>query len=383
MKAVLLASLLISLTVFSANTPPQGDNVNRVKELKDFIRKEKPLFEARETVRKDALDDLDRLNSTQNKVRERLMSISKSRSELSMAIENLNVEHLKQKELEALQRKRLLLLLKVVYRVKRDGVLRFVMDGQNLNSLAGRVRIVYHTLRSHSLITEQLRERSERLAQSELQLSKSKQELDQVLADLHEQEDLLEKLLRKKRNLVESVERKQDAYQVAVREYKRVSKQLATMFNAFESHREPQEEVPFPSGGSLSIPVAGRVLKGFGKTIHPKFGTVTWHKGIEIEAPQGTPVVSVLPGNVEYSGWVRGMGNVVILHHGGGFYSLNGYLFKTSKPVGARVEQGEEIGLVGDTGSSDQPSLYFEFRENGKAVNPIRYFSKNALASLN
>lgn len=380
----LLVAFFIALPLFAAAPPPsETDPTSRAKALKEFLKKEKPLFEARETVRKDALSDLDRLNATQNKVRERLLDISKNQKELSMAIDNLNLEYQRQKELEALQKKRLLLLLKVVYRVKRDGLLRFVMDGQNLTSLAGRIRIVYHTLRSHSLITHQLQERAERLSQSEKQLSKSKADLDIILADLKEQEDLLEKLLKKKRYLVESVAKKQSAYQLAVREYKRVSQQLATLFNTLESHRD-QEQVPFPSGGSLALPLAnGKIIKGFGKTVHPQFGTITYHKGLEIGAEQGASVTAVLPGNVEYSGWVRGLGNVVILHHGGGFYSLNAYLFKGLKPVGSHVEQGEEIGLVGDTGTSDQPSLYFEFRENGKAVNPLRYFSRAAVASLN
>ena len=52
-------------------------------------------------------------------------------------------------------------------------------------------------------------------------------------------------------------------------------------------------------------------------------------------------------------------------------------MFKPLKDQGQKVEKGEVIGLVGDTGDNEKPSLYFEFREKGKAVDPLAYFSKN------
>lgn len=376
--------LLFAVTapfVFAAANVDEPTKADRARQLKDYLKKEKPLFEARETQRKDALEELDRLNSNQNHVREHISEINNNQKELNMAIGNLSMEYQKQRELEQQQRRRLFLLLKVVYKIRKDGILRFVMDGHNLSQLAGRVRIVYHTLRSHTLITQQLEERALRLQESEKKLSTTKQELQTVLSDLKEQEELLGSLLHKKKAILKSINQKQNSYQIANRELKRISAQLASMFHNFEQNRDT-EQVPFPRRGSLTVPVVGHVTKGFGKTVHEKFGTVTWHKGLEIEADQGSAVVAVLPGVVEYSGWVRGLGNVVILHHGGGFYSLNAHLFKASKPSGSRVEQGELIGLVGDTGNSDRPSLYFEFRENGKAVDPVNYFSRSSIASL-
>lgn len=382
MKLEKIVALLFACALsFSATQPENASKSDRAKQLKDFIKKEKPFFEARESQRKDTLDELDKLNANQNHVREKIGEFNANQKELNMAIDNLSMEYQKQKELEQQQRKRLFLLLKVVYKIRKDGILRFVMDGHNLSQLAGRVRIVYHTLRSHALITKQLEERALRLEESEKKLAATKEELSTVLNDLKEQEQLLGSLLQKKKTLLKNINHRQNSYQIANRELKRLSTQLATMFNSFEQNHDT-EQMAFPRKGSLTVPVVGRVTKGFGKTVHEKFGTITWHKGLEIEAEQGATVVSVLPGVVEYAGWVRGLGNVVILHHGGGFYSLNAHLFKASKPAGARVEQGELIGLVGDTGNSDHPSLYFEFRENGKAVDPISYFSKSSLASL-
>jgi septal ring factor EnvC (AmiA/AmiB activator) len=74
---------------------------------------------------------------------------------------------------------------------------------------------------------------------------------------------------------------------------------------------------------------------------------------------------------------------VAILHHGSGLYTLNAHLFKVAKNVGSRVEQGEVIGTVGDTGTNESPSLYFEVREKGKAVDPMAYFAPGTFTYLN
>ena len=61
---------------------------------------------------------------------------------------------------------------------------------------------------------------------------------------------------------------------------------------------------------------------------------------------------------------------MVILHHGAGLYTLNAHLFKNLLAKGQRVMQGDSIGLVGDTGGNDKPSLYFEIRESRSSVDP-------------
>jgi septal ring factor EnvC (AmiA/AmiB activator) len=207
--------------------------------------------------------------------------------------------------------------------------------------------------------------------------------MKKMMVDLQEQEILLSDLLGKKREMLERINHKQNYYQTAVKEYRQISKQLAALFEDFESTRS-DDETEGPGRGSLPLPIdMGRLVKTFGRSVNERFGTVTYQKGIEIEAAQGTPVSAILPGTVEYDGWVKGLGNVLIVHHGAGFYSLSAHLFKVLKPKGTQVAQGETIGLVGDTGNSEKPSLYFEIREKGKAVDPTAYFSESAMMNLN
>jgi len=381
---LILLTFWLSGTAHAATTSIDDTNAPtvRARELRDFIQKEKPAFKQRENEKKDLIEQLDRLNADQNQIRDRIGTILSSQQELEMALQNLSSEVKKQKEREIYEKERLLLLFKVVYKIKKDGLVRFLAYGGNLTNVGARVRVLYRTVRSHSLLTRQLQERAIRLAESEKKLVSIQENADETLGELHEQEGLLKDLLDKKHKMISLLDKKQTHYQQAVKEYKQVSKQLRALFENFESHRSG-EDGSFPGRGSLPLPLdSGRVVKNFGKSVSQRFGTVTYQKGIEFEAAHNSPVKAVLPGTVEFEGWVKGLGNVVILHHGGGFYSLSGHLFKSTKPQGAKVEQGDTIGLVGDTGTSDKPSLYFEFRENSRAVDPARYFSALSLRNL-
>ncbi len=354
----------------------------RAKELKAFISKEKPRFEQREAERQGVLEELDQLNLNQNQVRGRIGEILANRQEVQMALENLSMEVEKHRTIERDQEQRLFRLMKVVNKIRRDGAIRFALSGGDLGEIAGRVRVLFRTLRMHALISDQVQERTKRLAESEQKLSEARESVHFLLTEMQEQESLLHGFLGRKKDVLVQLNRKQEKYKTAVAQWGRVSKELNQLFDSLEADRDSGVS-GLPRRKSLSLPLeGGRLVKAFGKYVHPKFGTVTFHKGIEIEAEQSSPVQAIMDGNVEFEGWVRGLGNVLILHHGGGFYSLHAHLFKTLQPQGSNVKKGDTIGLVGDTGNSDKPSLYFELRENGKAVDPSRYFSMMAMKTL-
>jgi murein DD-endopeptidase MepM/ murein hydrolase activator NlpD len=112
------------------------------------------------------------------------------------------------------------------------------------------------------------------------------------------------------------------------------------------------------------------------KKISSSFGR-RWgknHDGIDIPAPTGTPIVAVRDGLVKYSdNRVSGYGNMVILDHGKGIYSVYAHCDKNFVDQGSRVKQGQKIATVGSTGRSSGPHLHFEIRTKNKARNPANY----------
>lgn len=362
----------------SLDTSDPKEFEKRANTLKKFLQTEKADYDSRETQRKTLLESLDELNAKQNQVRQKLQALTSHQQELEMSLENLALEYQNQKKLEQAQRQRLFLLLKVVYKIQKEGMTRFVFYGQNLSQLAGRIRVLLYTLRSHAQLTRQFEERTKKLAEAELKLKATKLKLSSLSDELKDQQILLSNLLKNKNKLVAKINEKQSSYRTASKEYQRISNQLSKLFQELPSAKKGVEKGLFEPKGNLPMPTEGAIIQGFGKSIHEKFGTVTYHKGIEIEADFNSPVTSILPGGVEFAGWLRGLGNVIILHHGQGLYTLSAHLFKFNKEVGDSVDAGEIIGFVGDTGNREKPSLYFEIRSNGKAVDPLAYLSSNS-----
>ena len=121
------------------------------------------------------------------------------------------------------------------------------------------------------------------------------------------------------------------------------------------------------SSAGLIWPSAGRVTSEYGY----RWGRM--HQGIDIGAPTGTPIRAANGGEVIFSGTQGGYGQTVVISHGGGFSTLYAHQSRIAARDGQRVERGQVIGYVGNTGNSTGPHLHFETRVNGAAQNPRRY----------
>ena len=120
----------------------------------------------------------------------------------------------------------------------------------------------------------------------------------------------------------------------------------------------------------------GRIEAHFGRAVDPRFGTVTLQTGIDVRAPTGTPVRAVWDGKIAHAGWFRGFGNLLIVDHGGGVFSLMAHLDQLQKALGDAVRAGEQVGTVGETGSLKGPYLYFELRDGQKPLDPELWLSR-------
>jgi septal ring factor EnvC (AmiA/AmiB activator) len=129
-----------------------------------------------------------------------------------------------------------------------------------------------------------------------------------------------------------------------------------------------------PLKGRLPWPIRGRVVAGFGSLVHPKYKTRTNNQGILIkpEPAPGTGTTNasaVAPGRVVYADRFMGYGNLVIVDHGSGFYTLYGSLDEMSAGVGTNVAAGTPLGAAGEF-------LHFEIRKDGKPVDPEAWLKK-------
>ncbi len=116
-----------------------------------------------------------------------------------------------------------------------------------------------------------------------------------------------------------------------------------------------------------------RVSSGFGMRMHPLHKAWRAHQGVDYAAPAGTRVRSVGDGVVEFAGRQGGYGNLVIVRHDSRISTFYAHLKALGRGIrsGARVAQGDTVGLVGQTGWATGPHLHYEFRVAGAARNPL------------
>ncbi len=118
-------------------------------------------------------------------------------------------------------------------------------------------------------------------------------------------------------------------------------------------------------------PVMGpRLSSDFGKRKHPKLKSVRHHHGVDLAAPEQSPIRVIGGGQVIYADPYAGYGNLVVVRHDDGMTSHYGHCRTIKVTIGQRVKAGQIIATVGNTGISTGPHLHFEIRVGGQPRDP-------------
>ena len=117
-----------------------------------------------------------------------------------------------------------------------------------------------------------------------------------------------------------------------------------------------------------------QMASGYGYRMDPVYGTAKFHEGMDFSAPIGTPVYATGKGTVVNAGWQSGYGNTVEVDHGYGYLTRYAHMSEITARVGQKVERGDLIGKVGNTGKSTGPHLHYEVRLKGVPQNPVNYY---------
>ena len=126
--------------------------------------------------------------------------------------------------------------------------------------------------------------------------------------------------------------------------------------------------------GDLPQPVDGELAESFGEHLHPRYRTKTEQTGVLVSAPFGIPVVAVADGRVAYADFYQSYGPMVILDHGGGWFTLYTHLQSVMLRKGEILKAGERVGYVGET--VDGPRIGFEIRYQKQPQDPQKWFKR-------
>jgi hypothetical protein len=146
------------------------------------------------------------------------------------------------------------------------------------------------------------------------------------------------------------------------------------VFGAYVSHDIPTEKDTDAgkTDWGMIIPASGRLSSKFGTRVDPVTKKAnSFHQGIDIAAPAGTPVYAAENGKVFEAGWKNdSYGNLIMIQHDADLATYYAHLSKVDTSKGKEVKKGDLIGKVGSTGKSTGPHLHFEVRKGGQALNP-------------
>jgi murein DD-endopeptidase MepM/ murein hydrolase activator NlpD len=124
----------------------------------------------------------------------------------------------------------------------------------------------------------------------------------------------------------------------------------------------------------LSVKYMKKLSSGFGMRIHPVFGNLRMHTGVDLNSNTGTPIYATGGGVVESAEWQSGYGYAVVINHGFGYKTLYGHCSKMKVHPGQKVVRGQEIAWVGATGTATGSHVHYEVMVKGQYDNPAKYF---------
>lgn len=145
------------------------------------------------------------------------------------------------------------------------------------------------------------------------------------------------------------------------------TKQFKSIYERLKNKKSELDHIP------SIMPCEGYLTRGYGIMPHPISGFKSLHAGLDIANRTGTPVYATAAGTVSFTGNKGRMGKTVVVDHGNGIKTMFGHLHKYTVRHGQKVERGDKIGEMGNTGYSTGTHLHYAVTHNGKSVNPFKY----------
>ena len=242
------------------------------------------------------------------------------------------------------------------------------------NKLRNKVLLDLLAKQSKDLISK-LNVQKKRLEKLVYKTEKSKNELLSVeKKETKEQKQLLDER-RKRQHLANLLQREVNNKQLTIKRLKQTERRLDRLIANLGKNRniKKQKSQSLKEQLKAYYPVNGKVVARYGQKRNDKSGLGTW-KGMIFSVKDERPVKAVRAGKVVFSDYLRGYGNMIIIDHGKGYFTVYGNNSSLEKNIGDYVQAGETISRVGSK-ENDLTILYFELRYKGKPIDPAKWLN--------
>ncbi len=376
-KQRLICTGVLLLLVSAAAAPAERDPEKQLQQVREHIEDLQRSIR-RDTDRRDSLSA--QLRDAEEKVRGargRLGGVRKQLAASDARLAELTEQRERMERTLREQRAALATQLRSAYMSGREEQLKMLLSQQDPAAFgrmliyysylgrarAGKIAEIETVVDELEQATRQEAEERERLAALEADSRRELSSVDSARAERGEAVRAINSQIRNNSDTIAKLKREAAGLEKLVADLRKALRDLPPgAGQAFEKVR-----------GKLAWPTGGRIVARFGQ---PRGGGLKWN-GVLIEAGRGTEVRALYEGRVAYSDWLPGMGLLLIIDHGG-YMSLYAHNEQLYKSVGDRVEGGEVVATVGDSGGRSQPGLYLEIRRGAVPVDPVPWFRRPA-----
>jgi septal ring factor EnvC (AmiA/AmiB activator) len=284
------------------------------------------------------------------------------------------------------QKAKLARRLRNMYKAGVERELEFLLSTDSFAQLLARWDFVVMVAEQDRLLLEDIQGKKEQVQATQQQLEANLGETRDNEQQAAAQNRRLGQLTTQREQQVAQIRTERKTYEAAAAELEKTAKDIQRLLARLERQRQTEDQkrraggrVSEPYTGDfararkrLDWPVEGSVVGRFGPERHPRFGTTTLNNGIDIAAAAGTAVRAVARGRVDFtSDDFAAFGQVIVVNHGNGYYTLYGHLSEILVKQEQEVTAAQTIGRVGDSGTSLKGTvLHFEVRNGGSALDP-------------
>jgi murein DD-endopeptidase MepM/ murein hydrolase activator NlpD len=381
----LIAALPFSLWLFAPVLSDGAPISSRIEEKRRQIEQKKQRERVLTTTIEGYTERIDVLQGDISTLQARQVAIeadlSRKRAELASLQDRLREERIRLVQLRArLAEARAALSDRLVqlYMADKPDVVTVILEADGFADLLERTEFMQRVSQQDARIIERVRAAKLEAIATEKKLDAleaRQRDVTALVARRHEEVVQIKDSLVARRD--EFAEVRADKHQalVSTREDRR------HLEDHLVSLEKEQAKIQARLAGAGPIG-AGPIRQGSGAMIWPVNGAFTspfgmrWgrlHAGIDIAAPEGTPIRAADSGTVALAGWTGGYGNYTCVSHGGAVNTCYAHQSRYGTSVGANVSKGQVIGYVGNTGHSFGAHLHFEVRVNGAPVDPMGY----------
>jgi murein hydrolase activator len=356
-----------------------------IKAQKQLITRTRKVEAVVSTELQEILRNLEQKESDLGRLSHDLRSVESSLDRTGREIQKVT-EEANRKRMEIERR------LSSLYKAGELGALRMFFSAESFPQLAENIRYMKSILENDKRIFVEYNQKIEQLKKLKGELERDALKKERIKTGIEQKKREIEEEKSKKAAYLGKVRQDRKSYETSLKELQANASRLQAMITRLEAlsrrklpsrHGKPGTKLkplaelpPVPDRGfasqkgRMNLPVRGEIIESYGKHKHPEFNSYTFSKGLSISASSGTEIKAIYEGTVIFADYFKGFGNMIIVDHGGGYFSLYAHAARLSKKVGAEVARHEQIAFVGDVDSSKGNMLYFEIRHQGKPVDP-------------